>query len=60
MAKSEMQKMAEAPMENDDGSVTEISIEIARTMPDGSWSSETYIISGAGKLSIHRSKKVKT
>lgn len=58
MDKSELEKFAESPMENDDGSITEIRIEIGRTKPDGSWYSDTYVISGAGKLGIFRATEV--
>ena len=58
MAKSELEKFAESPMENDDGSITEIRIEIARTKPDGSWYSETYVITGAGNLDIYRQRRI--
>ena len=51
--------MAKSPMKDDKGSVVEIRIEIARTKPDGTWTSEAYVIDGAGKLSIYRSKEVK-
>ena len=51
--------MSESPMENDDGSITEIRIEIARTKPDGTWYSETYVVTGAGKLHIYRATEVK-
>ncbi len=52
--------MSESPMEDDDGSITEIRIEIARTKPDGSWSSDSYVISGTGELRIYREKELKT